>query len=71
MTHDEAFAELAKIRAYFVDGLNIALADTLVGDVAFIAIAVLQIKKRAPVEASPTSDESAYERTSPQLEGGP
>ena len=31
MTHDEAFAELAEIRAYFVDGLNIALADTLVG----------------------------------------
>ena len=31
MTHDEALAELAKIRAYFVDGLNIALADTLVG----------------------------------------
>jgi len=41
------------------------------GDAAFIAIAVLQIKKRAPVEASPTSNESAYERTSPQLEGGP
>ena len=70
MTYDEAFAELAKIRACFVDGLNIALADTLVGDVAFIAIAVLQ-KKKAPVEASPTSDESAYERTSPQSEGGP